>query len=156
MTSSRKRSRHTSTATGNTVKRLKTGHSGTESTLVEHPTFCLYYHRVLTLRNYLLASLPASSRSRRRLITSVGSYNRYNAGKSRKKSSIGTECPNQDVLDGEICLATLLDNTLVCAVHNEPRMLKESREKDFASFSQQTNLTVGSSTEEGLTTISEV
>lgn len=42
-----------------------------EQTSVEHPTLCLYYTRISTLRNYLLSRLPSSSKRRRRRVATA-------------------------------------------------------------------------------------
>lgn len=137
MANSRKRARKHSIATRDARKRLKTGYDeGAWSTLVEHPTLCLYYRRVMTLRHFLLASLPPKSRIRRRKIASIG--------------------PNEPILEEERCLANLLDYTLVCAVCDKSSILGKPLEKDFVSFSQQANLSAGSSNDVGSTAISEV
>lgn len=136
MANSRKRARKLSIASRDARKRLKTGYDEGASTLVGHPTLCLYYHRVMTLRHFLLASLPPTSRIRRRKIASIGR--------------------NEPILEEERCLASLLDYTLVCAVSDESSIPKKPLEKDFVSFSQQANLSTGSSNDVGSTTISEV
>lgn len=158
MANSRKRARKTSTATGDAHKRLKTGYDeGGCSTLVEHPTLCLYYHRVMTLRDFLLASIPLTSRIRRRKIASIGRNGRHITRDTRKVDpSSQVRCSTQSILEEERCLAHLLDYTLVCAVRDKASILKEPLEKDFASFSQQANLSTGSSNDVGSTTISEV
>ena len=40
-------------------------------TYVNHPTLCLYYAQVLTLRSYLVSTLPLTSKTRRRRIVSA-------------------------------------------------------------------------------------
>lgn len=136
MANSRKRARKLSIAARDARKRLKIGHDEGASDLVEHPTLCLYYHRVMTLRQFLLASLPPTSRIRRRKIASIGR--------------------NEPILEEERFLASLLDYTLVCAVRDESSILKKPLEKDFVSFSQQANPSTGSSNDMGSTRISEV
>lgn len=158
MAKSRKRVRKTSVAARDARKRLKTEFDeNTGPSLVEHPTLCLYYHRVMTLRDFLLASLPPTSRTRRRKITSIGRNERHITRDIRKSDpSLQARFPNQSILEEEGCLATLLDHTLVCAVRDKSPILKEPLERDFASFSQQANLSTGSSNYVGSTTISEV
>lgn len=158
MANRRKRARKTSITTRDARKRLKAGYDeGAWSTLVEHPTLCLYYHRVMTLREFLLASLPPTSRIRRRKIASIGRNERHITRDTRKGDpSLQARCPIQLILEEERCLANLLDYTLVCAVRDKSSILKEPLEKDFASFSQQANLSTGSSIDVGSTTISEV
>lgn len=159
MANSRKRARKTSIATRDARKRLKVecDDKRVASALVEHPTLCLYYHRVMTLRDYLLVSLPPTSRTRRRKITSIGRNERHITRDTRKSDpSLQARFPNQSILEEERCLATLLDYTLVCAVRDKSPILKEPLERDFASFSQEANPSTGSSNNVGTTTISEV
>lgn len=159
MANSRKRARKISIATRDARKRFKVecDDNTVGSALVEHPTLCLYYHRVMTLRDFLLASLASTSRTRRRKITSIG-RNEVHITRDTGKSapSLQARLPNQSILGEERCLATLLDYTLVCAVRDESPIRKEPLEKDFASFSQQANPSTGSSNDVGSTTISEV
>lgn len=158
MANIRKRARKTSITTKDARKRLKTEcDENTWSALVEHPTLCLYYHRVMTLRDFLLASLPATSRTRRREIALIGRNERHITRDIRRNDpSLQARCPNQSILEERRCLAALLDNTLVCAVRDKSPILKEPLEKDFESFSQQANFSSGSSNDVGSTTISEV
>lgn len=159
MANSRKRARKPSIATKDAHKRLKVecDDNTVGSALVEHPTLCLYYHRVMTLRDFLLASLPPTSRTRRRKITSIGRNERHITRDIRKSDPcLQARFPNQPILEEGRCLATLLDYTLVCAVRDKSPILKEPLEKDFAAFSQQANPSTSSSNYVGLTTISEV
>lgn len=163
MTKKRKRSRATKYSPGVNCKKRKTDSDGNGSILTEHPTLCLYYPRISTLRVYLLSSLPISSRSRRRKIASIGRHQRYAIENTRNCDLLcgagpphRSACSDQLWLGGERCLATLLDKTLVCTVEDDPRVFDDSREKDFASFSQQANLTARSSFERGTSSISEV
>ena len=130
---------------------------------IQHPTLCLYYPRVVTLKDYLISKVPASAVSRREKITSVGK------GLQRSLKV------NQSVLEGDAQqvsspstlhvkpegsrkknLAKLLETTLVGLPHETPSDIATSREKDFVSFSQQVSLLTGSSVEEVSTTQSEV
>lgn len=52
-------------------KRVKIDSISREQTPSRHPTLCLYYAEILTLREYLLTRLPASSKSRRRKVASA-------------------------------------------------------------------------------------
>ena len=163
MTKKRKRSRATKCSPGVNCKKRKTDGDGDGSILTEHPTLCLYYPRISTLRVYLLSSLPISSRSRRRKIASIGRHQRYTIENTRNYDLLSgagppsrSACSDQPWLGGERCLATLLDKTLVCTTKDDPRVVDDSREKDFASFSQQVNLTARSSFERGTSSTSEV
>lgn len=76
------------------------------------------YPRVQTLRQYLLAKLPGSSRLRRKKIAAIGQSDRREL---------------------ETRLAHLLDTTLVCASKQEDAgqdEIKETRWKQWLSFSQ--------------------
>ncbi|KAI2468813.1 hypothetical protein F4781DRAFT_251659 [Annulohypoxylon bovei var. microspora] len=64
----------------------------------QHAVLNQFYPQVLTLRNYVLSKLPATSRLRRRKVTAVGIIN---------KSS------NSSLSDVERSLGVLLDNTLI-------------------------------------------
>lgn len=163
MTRKRKRSRSTVCNLGVNCKIAKTDNKRNGSIPIEHPTLCLYYSTIFTLRTYLLSSLPPSSRSRRRKIASIGVHQRNAVGHAGDYDPLrGAEppprltCSNQLWPDSERSLATLLDKTLVCTAMDEPRMVNNSREQDFASFSQQANLTARSSFQEGTSPISEV
>lgn len=165
MTKKRKRPRTNSCSLGGNRKRAKKDGEGNGSIPVEHPTLCLYYSQISTLRTHLLSCLPVSSRSRRRKVASIGRHQRNaveNAGDEDDdplngvKPPLRAECSNHLWPDSERCLAALLDKTLVCTAKDGPCIVNDSREKDFASFSQQANLTARSSFEEGTSSISEV
>lgn len=163
MTKKRKRPQPTISVPAANCKRAKTDDQGNGFIPIEHPTLCLYYSQISTLRTYLLSSLPVSSRSRRRKIASIGRHQRNVVENSGDDDPLkGAEppcraaCPNRLWPNNERGLATLLDKTLVCTVEDEPRVVDGSREKDFASFSQQANLTTRGSFEEGTSPISEV
>lgn len=69
MTRKRKRSRPSAQDTvADPRKKVK---ADKEQVSVKHPTLCLYYTQTLTLRNFLLAKLPTSSKARRRRIVST-------------------------------------------------------------------------------------
>ena len=163
MTKKRKRCRASKCSSGVNAKKRKTDGDGDGSSLTEHPTLCLYYPRISTLRVYLLSSLPISSRSRRRKIASIGRHQQYaigNTGNYDLLSGAGpprrSACSDQSWLGGERCLAALLDKTLVCSAEDDTRVVDDSREKDFASFSQQANLAAGGSSERETSSTSEV
>lgn len=129
-------------------------------TRLKHPTLCLYYDRVSTLREYLLDALPASSRSRRRKIAAVGLQlakhgNNFPNGINRPTRTTASNPTNDSNELGHVLsknedgLRSLLDTTLVCTIP------KDSRESDFASISQQGN-PADDSFEGGASSISEV
>ncbi|MCJ1432065.1 hypothetical protein MMC27_001421 [Xylographa pallens] len=106
-----------------------------------HPVLSLYYAKVYSLRRYLLSKLPASAKSRRRKIASVG--------KTRQDAN---DAVHQGIQTGhskdhDTRWADLLDSVLVgVGVDREP---DSSRMKDFEVFSQRTQSTVASSIDEG-------
>ncbi len=52
-------------------KRVHIGYANTEKESVKHPTLCLYYTEILTLKGYLLSNLPTNSKTRRRRVASA-------------------------------------------------------------------------------------
>lgn len=125
-----------------------------------HPTLSLYYPQILTLRDFVLSRLPASSKSRRRKVAGI---KEEISTPCTSVASVGLrhlECPqssegcNED--EEENLLAKLLDSTLVCVRPREPRLTSQSREKDFQAFSQQNDGADESSLLEGNTPQSEV
>lgn len=154
MKKKRKRPQMISCTLGGNRKRAKRDGEGNGSIPIEHPTLRLYYFQISTLQNYRLSCLPVSSRSRRRKVASIGRHQRNaveNAGNEDDDPLNGVKPPlraegsNHLWPDSERCLAALLDKTLVCTVKDGPCTVNESRENDFASFSQQANLTARSS-----------
>ncbi len=79
-----------------------------------------YYPKVLTLREYLLLKLPASSKVRRKKICAV-------------KRLVQRDRVDETEHD-DICLAEYLDQTLVGVQEGEP--LKDERWKQWTCFSQ--------------------
>lgn len=120
------------------MRRVATDSSSTD--LLKHPTLCLYYNRISTLRNHLIQALPASSKARRQKIASIG---------------LKTLGRNSSVTKIDENLRTLLDTTLVCAVDDKSSQECSQGEKS-APFPQQANLTDGNSFEEGTSSMSEV
>lgn len=125
-----------------------------------HPTLSLYYSQILTLRDFVLSRLPASSKSRRRKVAGI---KEQISAPSPGVASVGPrhqECPqssegcNED--EDETLLAKLLDSTLVCVSPREPQLVLQSREKDFQAFSQKNDGADESSLLEGNTPQSEV
>lgn len=92
----------------------------------QHPVISLYYSRVVTLRQYLLDQLPASSKSRRRRIASVG----LQGGPPAKPDLDG----DQHQLHSVQQLADLLDSTLVGVLKESNPAVDQTRQKDFAAF----------------------
>lgn len=121
--------------------------------LVQHPTLRLYYTYACTLREYLIARLPAStSKARVRRLKTAGL-------ETSKSSVVRTEQGSEDSTmhtDNDKPLTVLLDKTIVCLITSPAEEQPQSTEKDFVTFSQQSRLTPGSSFEEGTTPQSEV
>ena len=105
-------------------------------TPVKHPALDLYYRNILTLRDYLLSKLPATSKARRRKIVSVlpdrAPLHHHDEGPS-------TLSPERHRL------SKLLNNTLVCTVHEQTPRPEYARIKDFEAFSQHASPTAASS-----------
>lgn len=116
-----------------------------------HPTLSLYYPQILTLRNYVLSRLPASSKSRRRKVASIETQ------VSARSTVVDCVRPSQGSdYDDETNLAKLLDRTLVCLTPHGSRLAWKTREKDFQAFSQKHDGADESSLLEGNTPQSEV
>lgn len=147
MARKRKRSQTASTEPARNSKKCKRDTSETcflsNSGSIQHPTLCLYYTNVLTLRAYLLSRLsgPASKARVRKLV-----------GASTKLAQNGAEPDPQS----RQRLNELLDKTLVCFHNDAIREEGGSLDQDFAAFSQQSALTPSSSFVEGTTPQSEV
>jgi hypothetical protein len=95
------------------TKKSKSTNSGSvglqdASPYVHHNVLSSFYPRVCTLRNYLLAGLPATSRVRRRKLTTFGKDD----------------------------AASILDTCLVGVLKQSSISVKESRKADFAIFTQ--------------------
>ncbi len=127
-------------------KRHKTGKDAAASLEVTHPTLSLYYPHALTLRDYVLSKLPATSKTRRRKIIGVGK------GKKTGKSNADGETQDAAVAD----LVKLLDRTLVCRRHDEVKAAANTWAQDFRVFSQRNDGVDESSLLEGGTPQSEV
>ena len=106
-----------------------------------HPVLSLYYGKIYSLREYLLSKLPASAKSRRRKIASVGNTHED----ANDVVHQGVQTGNSK--DHDTRWAGLLDSVLVgVRVDREP---DNFRMKDFEVFSQRTHSTVASSIDEG-------
>lgn len=132
------------------VKRQKKHHPAASTTGSHgHPVLCRYYPKVQTLREYVLAKLPSSSKSRRRKLT----LSRHNPkdDDGELKSAVDED---QDESDGSK-LNNLLDSTLI-GIREVTGSESICRSKDFEIFSQQISSTVASSLGEGTLSQSEV
>jgi telomerase reverse transcriptase len=85
--------------------------------VVKSALLAQYYPRVLSLREYLLSKLPATSKIRRKKILTVG-------------RSLGTGLPERDQ-----ALAEALDKTLV-GISRQSELSREERWQQWTSFSQ--------------------
>lgn len=108
---------------GRPVKQLK----GTPGNLqpagvVKHALLAQYYPIILTLRQYVLESLPASSKIRRKKISAVGKAEQAAA----EDAHTGAQDSEKDLGSVRASLARLLDTTLV-ATHSYPTAFKEAQ-----------------------------
>ncbi len=88
------------------------------SPYLHHAVLSAFYPQVCSLRNYLLASLPATSRVRRRKLTLIGKDE----------------------------AASILDTCLVGVLKQPSLSLKELRKADFATFTQTQHHATGANT----------
>lgn len=100
------------------------------SPAVDHALLKQYYSRTTTLRDHVLASLPAASRLRRRKIASVG-------------RTLPSSSPIKQCTEAEIALARLLDTTLVASrgplgseIVDESKTIPDLRWEQWIRFSQ--------------------
>ncbi|KAI9683334.1 MAG: hypothetical protein M1829_005404 [Trizodia sp. TS-e1964] len=123
----RKRAKH--------ADKLATAPGSSKGGVLEHSVLLSYFPRVLTLREYLLSKLPASSKSRRRKILSLGPADK-GTGKCLET--------------GE--LAKLLDTALIGIARDAQEEDGQARRKELLHFSQkQLAATNQSSTSSGVT-----
>ena len=111
-------------STEDSRKRIKSNDVKSAS---NHPTLCLYYSQVLTLRAYLIANIPGTSKLRRRRILAA----------------------HDSLLD-----QTLIGTTTVKKA--QAKSIEPSRSKDFETFSQKVGLSAGSSIGEGTISQSDI
>ena len=133
---------------------------------IEHPTLRRYYRQISTLRSYLQSSLPDQAKSRRRKVKTAGllkdellDIERKAPGEGGGTAPASSRRPDhcgRGSGDGQTRLAALLDRTLVCTPEASISPFKGSREKDFIKFSQQAEVSLGSTLDGGTTSISDV
>ncbi|KAK8055527.1 hypothetical protein PG993_000754 [Apiospora rasikravindrae] len=87
---------------------------------VEHVVLDQYYPQLLTLRDYVLLKLPATSRIRRRKIASTGS---------------SAAASNGEITDIERAVGQVLDTTLV-GVAQQTKCIPDKRFEQWETFSQ--------------------
>ena len=101
------------------AKHVRLGHAP-QGAVFRHALLARYYSDIQTLRQYVLSSLPASSRVRRRKIASVGA-----AGRASERP----------LTEDELALGELLDSTVVARrCHAEDR--QDHRWEQWVAFSQ--------------------
>ncbi|KAJ5166723.1 uncharacterized protein N7482_005504 [Penicillium canariense] len=103
-----------------------------------HPVISLYYRQVLTLRQYLLRQLPASSKLRRRRIASLRPPDRSSSIPERGHDHVQP-------------LADLLDSTLVGELKEPSPKINCERERDYRAFTQSQSRSILVSTDTGPT-----
>jgi hypothetical protein len=142
--------------------RMEAG-DGSSRQALEHPTLRLYYRQISTLRSYLISKLPLSAKSRRRKVETAGivkpqpeDQGRIAGGGSSGPASGAPHLPDELDRHSQTRLAALLDDTLVCTPEGSQVGRKESRDRDWMDFSQQANISVGSTLDEGTTSTSDV
>lgn len=96
-----------------------------QGTEIRHPSLSPYYSRLLSLRAYLLAKLPSSSKARRRRLATVG----------RRNNAPNEEPSSTEEAATEAQLAHLLDSTVIGLCDRSAGDVNRRRE-DFLYFSQ--------------------
>ena len=111
---------------GRPVKQLK-GNAGNlqPAAAVKHALLAQYYPVILTLRQYVLESLPASSKIRRKKISAVGKADQA----AVEDAHTGAQHSEKDLGNIHASLVRLLDTTLV-ATHSYPTAFKEAQPDD--------------------------
>ncbi|OTB06698.1 hypothetical protein M426DRAFT_106412 [Hypoxylon sp. CI-4A] len=102
------------------TKKGKTHHENNHQPTPHHAVLNQFYPQVLTLRNYILSKLPATSRLRRKKVTAVG---------------ITTKTPDLSLSDVEKSLGALLDNTLI-GTQVDSQNPEDNRLEGWKAFSQ--------------------
>ena len=165
-TAGRKRQRHRRGELESRKKARIDSGDAVNDTKVEHPTLRRYYRQISTLRNYLISTLPDHAKLRRRKIKTAGvsedesfqirRITRREPGGTAPASSCRPDELARVSGHGQARLAALLDHTLVCTPESSISPFKASREKDFIKFSQQAEISLGSTLDGGTTSISDV
>lgn len=109
---------------GRPVKQPRKGNAGNLQPpgVVKHALLAQYYPTILTLRQYVLASLPASSKIRRKKISAVGQTDQAAA----EDAHPGVQESAKDPDHVRTSLARLLDTTIVTA-HVYPTAFEEQQ-----------------------------
>ncbi|KGQ00641.1 hypothetical protein PAAG_12683 [Paracoccidioides lutzii Pb01] len=118
-------------------KRIKYDKPGDGS--IYHPVLSLYYPRIMTLRDYLHAQLPASSKSRRRKIASIGLNNQPGTRHTMFSLTLPPRSPSSSIPrthDETQIIADVLDSTFVCILKESDRAINNARQKEFAAYIQ--------------------
>ena len=117
---------------------------------LNHPTLCLYYKTVQTLRSYLLSRLPKTAKKQRRRIFSLNEHSVASVTLGQE-GEVPTGVVYAKATSASLSpfsihsLASFLDSTLVCSTENGPSITSTTYQQDFEAFSQQLNRTSQSS-----------
>ncbi|KAK8083728.1 hypothetical protein PG996_002509 [Apiospora saccharicola] len=103
------------------LKRGKGSHEPVPLTPVQHAVLDQYYPQLLTLRDYVLLKLPATSRIRRRKITSTGSSSAVSTGQ---------------ITEIERVVGQVLDTTLV-GVAQQTKSIPDKRWEHWETYASQ-------------------
>ena len=103
--------------------------------LIKASVLAKYYPSVLTLRQYLLSRLPASSKARKKKIGYIGTGSQSH-GKGIKSAEVKEKDSNSH--DRDLELGSLLDQTLV-GVPKDAGMLDNRRVEKLHTFSQRSS-----------------
>lgn len=111
-------------------------------TTIKHPVLSLYYSCVVTLRTYLLAKLPVSSKARRRRLLAIGNCPQsrqlgHKPSDLRRNYATSVDDCSDGSTDPNAALAGLLDTTLVGGLETSDSAPDQTRMSDLATFSQQ-------------------
>ncbi|PGH05494.1 hypothetical protein AJ79_06801 [Helicocarpus griseus UAMH5409] len=142
MTRRRKRPANTSAVTELPSKRVKDDHQASTDGSTHHPVLSLYYPRVVTLRTYLRNQLPASSRSRRKKVASIGLETKNGLHHPTPLCSTPTVATQptgtrvQQANEEIQILADVLDSTLVGVLKEPDCAVTSNRRKEFAAYTQ--------------------
>lgn len=102
--------------------------------IVTHPVLGRYYPKLVSLRQYLLSKLPASSQKRRHKLSILG-----------RKTCAGSELETANGSQDDIALAKLLDTTIVGVTNPVVTPApKQVYREEFQHFTQAQSLSLGS------------
>lgn len=123
----------------------------------QHPVLRLYYPKVLTLRQYLLSQLPASSKSRRKKITFLRPLSTTtNQIDAEPRILHSTALSKDETAEDREILVKLLDTTLIGVPSQKRAPDEQIIHNDFVAFSQKLNSSANSSLGNANFSLSEV